>query len=153
MEYETSLEEPVDITIENTTNTDQAIRYYNVNFQDILKPGDSVKLTVTSSERLAYYTKIKESLEEITQTPGSLTPDDFARITFNYLNEEQGYSFISFEKDTSSEHSDYKFFLDETQYENVRINEREEYVVADNISFKVTLDKQGNVTDYEHLSN
>jgi len=151
MEYETSLEEPVDITIENNTGINQAIRYFDCNFQDILKPGDSVKLTVTSSERLAYYTRIKEDLAE--NAAGPLTPDDFARITFNYLNEEQGYSFISFKKDTSSENSDYKFFLDETRYESVRIEEQDDNVYASNISFTVTLDKNGNVTNYEHMEN
>jgi len=151
MEYETSLEEPVDITIENNTGINQAIRYFDCNFQDILKPGDNVKLTVTSSERLAYYTRIKEDLAE--NAAGPLTPDDFARITFNYLNEEQGYSFISFKKDTSSENSDYKFFLDETRYESVRIEEQDDNVYASNISFTVTLDKNGNVTNYEHMEN
>ena len=71
MNYETDLRNPIDITIENKTNINQAIRYFDCNFQDILEPGDTVILTATSSERLAYYTKIKEELEK------DATPDGF----------------------------------------------------------------------------
>ena len=92
MEYETSLEEPVNITIENKTNINQAIRYFDCNFQDILKPGDSVKLTVTSSERLAYYTKIKEELEKDAIPKGffskQLVQDVFDAFLAQYQAEE-----------------------------------------------------------------
>ena len=64
MNYETSLENPVNITIENKTGIDQAIRYYRVNFQDILKPEDSITVTALTSEELAYYTKLQKLLEE-----------------------------------------------------------------------------------------
>lgn len=60
--YEASLDSPVELTIENKTGITQTFRYFLCNFTETLAPNDSVKLLVTSSERLAYYTKIKELL-------------------------------------------------------------------------------------------
>lgn len=63
MNYEASIENPIDVTITNNTNVNQTIRYFMVNFQTTLKPGDSVTFTVTNSAELAFYTKMKESVE------------------------------------------------------------------------------------------
>lgn len=79
MDYETNLENPINITIENNTNIDQAIRYYNVNFQEILKPGDKIIVTAFTSEALAYYTSIKSGFSEIKKELG---PMDFLRLRF-----------------------------------------------------------------------
>lgn len=63
MNCEASIENPVDVTITNNTDVNQTIRYFMVNFQTTLKPGDSVTFTVTNSAELAFYTKMKESVE------------------------------------------------------------------------------------------
>ena len=63
MNYEASIENPIDVTITNNTDVNQTIRYFMVNFQTTLKPGDSVTFTVTNSAELAFYTKMKESVE------------------------------------------------------------------------------------------
>ena len=42
MNYEASIENPIDVTITNNTDVNQTIRYFMVNFQTTLKPGDSV---------------------------------------------------------------------------------------------------------------
>lgn len=92
MEYETSLENPIDITIENKSKINQAIRYFDCNFQDILEPGDKVILTVTSSERLAYYTKLKEELEKDASPEGffskQLVQDVFNAFLAQYQEEQ-----------------------------------------------------------------
>ena len=148
MEYETSLEEPVDITIENTTNTDQAIRYYNVNFQDILKPGDSVKVTATTSESLSYYTHVKQS---ISGDKKELTPDDIAKIAFDYLNKEQGYHFISFERtETTEEYITYKY-IDETSHTSIRMYIEDGNAVLSCATFKLWISKEGKVIDYQPI--
>ena len=62
-DYQASFEDPVVIEIVNNTEINQTFRYYLCNFTETLKPNDSVKLLVTSSETMAYYTRIKEMLE------------------------------------------------------------------------------------------
>lgn len=61
-DYRASIEDPKTIELINKTDINQTFRYYLCNFAETLAPNDSVKLLVTSSERLAYYTKIKELL-------------------------------------------------------------------------------------------
>lgn len=63
MNCEAGIENPVDVTITNNTNINQTIRYFMVNFQTTLKPGDSVTFTVTNSAELAFYTKMKQDVE------------------------------------------------------------------------------------------
>ncbi len=76
--YEASLENPVELTIENKTGITQTFRYYLCNFVDTLQPNDAVKLLVTSSEALAFYTKLKEELAQA-NTSSAPTPMDFAK--------------------------------------------------------------------------
>ena len=61
--FTSPIENPVDVTITNNTNINQTIRYFMVNFQTTLKPGDSVTFTVTNSAELAFYTKMKQDVE------------------------------------------------------------------------------------------
>ena len=84
MNYETDLRNPINITIENKTGINQAIRYFDCNFQDVLAPEDSVIITATSSERLAYYTKLKEELE-INEGTTELTSKDYVIKTLEFL--------------------------------------------------------------------
>ncbi len=62
-DYSASIEEPVVVELVNKTNEIQTFRYYLCNFTETLQPDDVVKVLVTSSETMAYYTKIKEMLE------------------------------------------------------------------------------------------
>ena len=62
-DYSASIEEPVVVELVNKTNEIQTFRYYLCNFTETLQPDDAVKVSVTSSETMAYYTKIKEMLE------------------------------------------------------------------------------------------
>jgi len=89
MNYETNLENSIDMTIENKTNIDQVFRYYGANFTDVLHPGDKIKLTVSTTESLAYYTEVQEELKEEDETPISADyifeiPD--ALISGSYLD-------------------------------------------------------------------
>lgn len=88
MNYETNLENSIDMTIENKTNIDQVFRYYGANFTDVLHPGDKIKLTVSTAESLVYYTEVQEELKE-DETPISAgyvfeIPD--ALISGSYLD-------------------------------------------------------------------
>lgn len=89
MNYETNLENSIDMTIENKTNIDQVFRYYGANFTDVLHPGDKIKLTVSTAESLVYYTEVQEELKEEDETPISADyvfeiPD--ALISGSYLD-------------------------------------------------------------------
>ena len=86
LDYQTSLENPIDITIENKSNINQTFRYFDCNFQEKLEPGDSVKLTVTTSEKLAYYTKIKE-LIEADAVPGGFFSKQLVQDIFDAFKE------------------------------------------------------------------
>ena len=61
-DYSASIEEPVVVELVNKTNEIQTFRYYLCNFTETLQPDDAVKLLVTSSEALAFYTRLKEEL-------------------------------------------------------------------------------------------
>lgn len=61
--YETNLANPVVITIENKTDIIQTIRYFKVNMVEKLNPSDSIVLSATTSEELAYYTELKNLLD------------------------------------------------------------------------------------------
>jgi len=76
--YEASLDNPVELTIENKTGITQTFRYYLCNFVDTLQPDDAVKLLVTSSEALAFYTRLKEELAQANASSAP-TPMDFAK--------------------------------------------------------------------------
>ena len=84
IKYETDLRNPVTITIENKTNIIQAIRYFKVNMVEKLNPADSIILTATTSEELAYYTKLQEGLEGNAKT--KMTSKDYITATLKYFN-------------------------------------------------------------------
>ena len=82
--YEADLENPVTFTLENKTGENKAIRYFRVNFTEVLKPEDKIILTVTTSEELAYYTKLQEGLEGNAKT--KMTSKDYITATLKYFN-------------------------------------------------------------------
>lgn len=80
MDYETSLKNPVTVTLVNKTPIIQTIRYFKVNLIEKLNPEDSIIITATTSEELAYYNKLQKDLEDST---GVITPMEYANIIYN----------------------------------------------------------------------
>lgn len=72
--------EPVEIEIINKTAVTQTFRFYLCNFTETIEPNDSVKLTASNSESLAYYTKIKEELAG--GGDKEVTPEQFAKLFY-----------------------------------------------------------------------
>lgn len=59
---------PATIEIKNTSEVEVAFRYYRVNFVEKLAAGDSVVLTVASSEEYAYYLALADEKIGLTVT-------------------------------------------------------------------------------------
>lgn len=51
---------PKTVTLTNEGTEDVAFRYFRVNFVEVLKPEDVVKLTAASSEEAAYYAALAD---------------------------------------------------------------------------------------------
>ena len=49
------------IIIKNNSNETTSFRYYNVNFTEVIEPGDEIILTPSCSEALAYYISLNET--------------------------------------------------------------------------------------------
>lgn len=49
------------VTLKNVGAEDVAFRYFRVNFVEVLKPADEVKLTAASSEEAAYYLALADA--------------------------------------------------------------------------------------------
>ena len=82
--YETNLANPVVITIENKTDIIQTIRYFKVNMVEKLNPSDSIVLSATTSEELAYYTELKNLLDG--NGTKTMTSIDYIEATLKHFN-------------------------------------------------------------------
>lgn len=59
---------PATVTIKNESEEKASFRYFRVNFTEILEPADEVKLTVSSSEEVAYYAALADENIGLTVT-------------------------------------------------------------------------------------
>lgn len=60
---------PATVTIENTSTEEAtSFRYFRVNFTEILEAEDTVILTATTSEELAYYLALADEAKHIAVT-------------------------------------------------------------------------------------
>lgn len=59
---------PKTVTLKNEGTEDVSFRYFRVNFVEVLKPEDEVKLTAASSEEAAYYAALADEAKGLTVT-------------------------------------------------------------------------------------
>lgn len=80
------------ITLENKTNEVQSIKLWEVPITEILKPGDTIKLTSKTSEQKAYYETIQKEVLDV-DNEIEPEPEEWAYVK-SYATDQDNSDFI-----------------------------------------------------------